>query len=109
MTTKAVNLARALIAKRNMKFYEEMMTTEFKMPEPCHMSISYDGKTPYSFYFQEDCELLDMEVSRLGGTASKLALYTADNMRAVIDQCAKLAQDEFDPHVEIRKLLEQVK
>ena len=39
-------------------------------------AISYDGgKTPYCLWYEGDGDLLDLEVRRLGGTASKMPLF----------------------------------
>jgi hypothetical protein len=50
---------------------------EAKPAEPVAWAISYDGKTPYALWDYGDGALLDLEVKRLGGTASKMPLYVA--------------------------------
>ena len=45
--------------------------------EPVAWAISYDGKTPYALWDYGDGALLDLEIKRLGGTASKMPLYAA--------------------------------
>jgi hypothetical protein len=45
--------------------------------EPVAWAISYDGKTPYALWDYGEGALLDLEVKRLGGTASKMPLYAA--------------------------------
>lgn len=46
--------------------------------EPAAWAISYDGgKTPYSLWEGGDGALLDLEIKRMGGSAQKMALYTA--------------------------------
>ena len=52
--------------------------------EPIAHAISYDGKTPYSLWIAGDGALLDLEVKRQGGTTSKMALYTADQLAAAV-------------------------
>jgi hypothetical protein len=45
--------------------------------EPVAWAISYNGKTPYALWDYGEGALLDLEVKRLGGTASKMPLYAA--------------------------------
>ena len=49
--------------------------------EPLTWAISYDGKTPYALWDDGDGALLDLEIKRLGGTWSKMALYAAPEAR----------------------------
>lgn len=45
--------------------------------EPVAWAISYDGATPCSIWSYGDGALLDLEVRRIGGSASKMPLYTS--------------------------------
>lgn len=48
-----------------------------KKQEPCTWAISYDGKIPYTLWYEDDGPLLDAEVERQGGTCRKMPLYAA--------------------------------
>ena len=89
-----------------------MMTTEFKMPEPVAIVESWTNGS-YGRSYRLDWQ---------GQAEAGEALYTSSHMRAVIEQCAKLAacagsgsaevagldaQDYIAE--EIRKILEQLK
>jgi hypothetical protein len=61
--------------------------------EPVAWAISYDGKTPYALWDYGEGALLDLEVKRLGGTASKMPLYAAPVAPALTDEeLFKIAQ-----------------
>ena len=74
------------------------MTTEFKMPEPVATVEAWTNRSHGRNY----------NLNWQGQAEAGESLYTSVDMRAVIEQCAKLAIDERS-HIEIRKLLEQVK
>lgn len=52
--------------------------------EPVAHAISYDGSTPDRLWLDGDGPLLDLEVARQGGTATKLLLYTDAQLAAEV-------------------------
>lgn len=44
--------------------------------EPVAWAISYDGVIPHALWQYGDEESLDSEIKRIGGTATKMALYS---------------------------------
>lgn len=45
--------------------------------DPAAWAITYDGRTPHTLWHEGDGPLLDLEIKRQGGSAQKMALYTA--------------------------------
>lgn len=45
--------------------------------DPAAWAITYDGQTPHTLWHEGDGPLLDLEIKRQGGSARKMALYTA--------------------------------
>lgn len=45
--------------------------------DPAAWAITYDGRTPHTLWHEGDGPLLDLEINRQGGSAQKMALYTA--------------------------------
>jgi hypothetical protein len=73
-------LEAAPAARKPYPSYAEAEATRIKQvapAEPVAWAISYDGKTPYALWDYGDGALLDLEIKRLGGTASKMPLYAA--------------------------------
>lgn len=54
--------------------------------EPVAHAISYDGSTPDRLWLDGDGPLLDLEVARQGGTATKLLIYNAAQLAAAAAQ-----------------------
>jgi hypothetical protein len=52
--------------------------------EPVAHAISYDGSTPDRLWLDGDGPLLDLEVARQGGTATKLLIYNAAQLAAEV-------------------------
>lgn len=66
--------------------------------EPVAWAVSYDGKTPYTFWHKGQDEVLDLEVQRLGGSACKMPLYTAPQPKAEPSIKQELTDPENQPN-----------
>ena len=75
------------------------MTTEFKMPEPVATVEAWTNRSHGRNY----------NLNWQGQAEAGESLYTSVDMRAVIEQCAKICIPFNCSSPEIRKLLEQVK
>jgi hypothetical protein len=78
--------------------------------EPLTCAISYDGKTPYALWDYGDGALLDLEVKRLGGTWSKMALYAAPEARKPYPSYAaeEATRSKQVAHAQVRLTDEQI-